>query len=278
MRFNVLITPRMMSGGALLLRCLLEGAQRVGVDAQLVRQYRYQPGAVLITYGMGGPDRLPHAKEQLARGGRVIAFDAGYWHRKLSDMQRCYRVSLDGLHPPRFIMRGKNPGPARWLESGLKITKGGDLAGPILLAGNAPKSIAIGAGGWTAAKAAQIRKHYPGVSIAYRPKPKKPPETGIDYDLISMGNTAAEVAKASLVVCRHSNIAVDACMAGVPVVCDDGAAAAIYPHELARAGEQPSAETRLEFLHRLAWWQWSPAECRAGDVWPWLLGVLSEDV
>ena len=31
---------------------------------------------------------------------------------------------------------------------------------------------------------------------------------------------------------------------------------------------------REEFLHRLAWWQWSAAECRSGEFWGWMTEVL----
>jgi hypothetical protein len=278
MRFQVLITPRMMPGGAKLLRCFVDGARRAGIDVKAVTHYRFMKDTVLVTYGMGGADRLPYAMDQLARGGRLVVFDAGYWHRKLSDMQRCYRVSIDGLHPPTLIMRGGYRGADRWNESGLSITHGGDATGPVLLVGNAPKSIAIGAMGWTQDMAVQIRATFPDRQIAFRPKPKKPAEKGIDYDSLSTGNIDMEVAKASLVVCRHSNVAVDACRSGVPVVCQDGAAAAIYPRTLATAANQPDTATRREFLHRLAWWQWSPAECLAGDIWPWLTEVLSEEL
>jgi hypothetical protein len=67
----------------------------------------------------------------------------------------------------------------------------------------------------------------------------------------------------SLVVCRHSNVAIDACIAGVPVECDDGAAFALY-----RNGPQPDENARREFLGRLAWWNWGGTRPpRRGDSW-----------
>ena len=59
---------------------------------------------------------------------------------------------------------------------------------------------------------------------------------------------------ARLVVCRHSNVAVDAVIAGVPVECEDGAAYWLR--------DKPyTPEVRRDFLDRLAWWQWKPEEC-----------------
>ena len=70
----------------------------------------------------------------------------------------------------------------------------------------------------------------------------------------------------------HSNVGVDACRMVVPVVTDDGAAAAIYPRRLEDWENQPSESTRTEFLDRLAWWQWSANESRS--MWNWLLAQL----
>ncbi|MDP2141280.1 MAG: hypothetical protein Q8L20_10760 [Gammaproteobacteria bacterium] len=279
MHFKLLITQQTPFRGRNLIQALLRGAMAAGVSAEIVGQHSADPESVLMLYGMGGADRLPLAESQVRSGGRLVVFDAGYWDRALTDNARRYRVSIDGLHPPAFVMKGNRPDPSRWQCSGLSITNtGGNPGGPILLAGNGPKSNAIGAQGWSEMKSREIRAAFPGRKIAYRPKPKKPAERGVSCDLVSTCSIEQAVAGASLVVCRHSNVAVDACRAGVPVVCEDGAAAAIYPSLLADAENQPDEQTRIEFLHRLAWWQWSPDECARGAVWPWLIGVLNAGV
>ena len=73
---------------------------------------------------------------------------------------------------------------------------------------------------------------------------------------------------ASLVVCSHSNVAVDACIAGIPVDCTDGAALALY-----KDNQNPTVERRLEFLRSLAWWQWSTRE--APQAWEFIKGVIT---
>jgi len=75
-------------------------------------------------------------------------------------------------------------------------------------------------------------------------------------------------------VCRHSNVAIDACRLGIPVVCEDGAAASIYPSRLEDEAQQPSEEARRQFLHRVAHWQWSESEIARGAPWPWLVRQL----
>lgn len=273
MRFQILITPASKKRGSNLLRAMYDG--RGKIEAKIVSHYEPDPEAVLMLYGMGGSDRLPFAMDHMANGGRVVAWDAGYWNRKLSDMERNYRISIDGLHPPQFIMQGPNPGPDRFIKSGMAIKPRGKSKGYVLLAGNGPKSNAIGAGGWTAQKSRELRKFVPETPIAYRPKPKKPFESDIIFDHVSTGPIEQAIGHAQLVVCRHSNVAVDACLQGVPVVCDDGAAAAIYPKRLQDSENQPTDAIREEFLHRLAHWQYSPRECAQGLVWPWLIERLN---
>jgi hypothetical protein len=225
-----------------------------------------------ILYGMGAPDRLGYAD-----CGRVIAFDAGYWERKLSPDIRKYRVSVNGLHCPEYIATVPCAGPERLAASGMQCkAHGGNPNGPIMLVGNGPKSFRTFASGWTAEKSREIRKTFPSRKILYRPKPKRPRESGIDHDGISEAPIDSALSAVSLVVCRHSNVAVDACRVGVPVVCESGAAAAIYPKSLQNWESQPSHAERIDFLERLAWWQWSPVECRDGGFWPWILETLAQ--
>jgi hypothetical protein len=76
----------------------------------------------------------------------------------------------------------------------------------------------------------------------------------------------------SLVVCLHSNVAIDACIAGVPVVCEDGAAAALYTNDI-RHPVKPTREQRMAFLESLAWWNWLPIE--APKAWAYALDRIS---
>lgn len=268
---DILVTQTMRPRPTRLLEAFCESAASQGVDAQMMRHYTPRAGSVLMLYGLGGWDRLPHAKQHMASGGHVISWDAGYWERKTDD--RKYRVSFDGFHCPDRIMRGPDPGPDRWNESGLSITDRHHPKGDIILVGNGPKSGAVGAAGWAAAKSREIRKVFPGRRIVYRPK-----RNFIEPDVIRDGVANEEkiekvLASAALVVCRHSNVAVDACRMSIPVVCDDGAASCIYPHSV-KDTTQPPPELRREFLHRLAWWQWSHGEAEAGTPWPWIARQL----
>lgn len=252
------------------LQALYKSAIKTGAECAVATQYH--DCKALVTYGLGGADRYKHGMAHVQKGRPLLSFDIGYWERKLPN--RKYRFSLNGLHPTQ-VMQGEYPGDDRWQKSGLGIESiRVNAQGPIMLVGNAPKSIVIGAENWTEEKSKEIRKTFPGKQILYRPKPRRPQENGIDYDAVSTGQIDNELRRVSLVVCRHSNVAVDACRLGVPVVCDDGAAASIYPERLKDWQAQPDIAKRTEFLHRLAYWQWGVNEVEL--FWGWFFETFQQ--
>ena len=115
---------------------------------------------------------------------------------------------------------------------------------------------------------AQVHSAYPGARILYR---SKRPEHFDGCPSID-GSIEQALKGASLVVCHHSNVAVDACIAGIPVVCADGAAAALYNNDLLNP-VTPSFEERLRFLRNLAWWQWHPSEAK--KAWTFIKAILT---
>lgn len=273
MRFDILIPRESRTNPEALLRALAESAGKHGVDAEVMQTYKPRAESVLMLYGLGGKDRLPFARRHLQAGWRTACWDAGYWERKAED--RKYRIAFDGFHCPQMIMRGPDPGPERWDSAGLGMRSKYDACGPIVLIGNGQKAVAVGADGWSAAKSREIRRTFRERVLHYRPKRQFREPSVVRDRVVDEGSIESVIAGASLVVCRHSNVAVDACRLGVPVVCEDGAAASIYPSKLSDADKQPSLETRMEFLRRLAWWQWSIPEAERGEPWPWILRQLA---
>ena len=275
MRYCFLNSPDTSKKGQGLVKALYNSAILSGKDAALVKEY--DPCDVLVLYGMGGKLRLQPALDHVKSGGTLVAFDLGYWGRTVSLATRKYRVSINGMHCPQYIMRGDRPGPQRWTESGMQTWEHYNENGPIVIAGIGPKSNALGLQGWTKAMSEKIRKRFPDKKIIYRPKPRGYGEAGVICDTRSIGGTIDDALKgASLLVCLHSNTAVDACRMGIPVVCESGAAASIYPNRLEDYKNQPSEAIRTDFLHRIAWWQWSIDEISTGRMWPWLDGQLAD--
>ena len=216
----------------------------------------------LMLYGPGSPLKLPSVQRHIKRGGRVAMWDLAYWERRDS-----MRLAIDSMHPtPEQIAASPAHGRRQFL-----LREDANPSGPILLIGLGPKSIyAYGTGQvqtWERAKLADLRLRYPGREIIWRPKGRRPfPLAGLR---MSHGDPIEDALRGcSLLVCRHSNTAVDACIAGVPVECEDGAALALY-----RGNPAPSREQRADFLARLTYWEWSRFEAAA--AWSWIEKVIS---
>lgn len=206
----------------------------------------------LVLYGVGHVLRNPARNAQIKQGGHAILWDLGYFNRKPSGFMR---VSIDHDHPQAHLDTTPNH-PARWQHHNIQLRNDYNPNGPIILAGLGPKSKSyLRMQEWEAHKYAELRTRFPGRKIVYRPKPGKP-YTVLAVKTDSESKIEDVLRGASLVVARHSNVCVDACIAGVPFECEDGAAKWLE-------GKEYTEATRLDFLHRLAWWQWTKSEARA---------------
>lgn len=258
---EIVLPYGMRSRACLMLRAMLAAAPAAGVHAVPVGACTGR-AEVVMTWGYGHVGRRPALLRQLQRGGHVVAWDFGYWQRDSH-----YRLSIDADHP---AVLPTVPNEARFAASSIMLRNDYNAAGPIVLVGMGAKSRkALGYEGtqWERETYATVRQAYPQAAIVYRPK--KPEPFGACPQV--MGSIENVLRGARLVVCRHSNVAIDACIAGVPVVCSHGAAAMLYGSDVA----QPRAVTvaqRLDFLQRLAWWQWRP--CEAVQAWAFIRGQL----
>jgi hypothetical protein len=139
--------------------------------------------------------------------------------------------------------------------------------GPIILVGLGTKSRAyLKDFSWEARTLDALEARFPGRTVIHRPKPGHPFD-----NLRCERDTDTPIAEllvgASLVVCRHSNVAVDAAIAGVPFECVDGAAFWLM-------GKPFTVDNRLDFLRRLAWWQWRVKE--ADQAWAFITKTLAK--
>lgn len=215
----------------------------------------------LMLYGPGALHRLPVIERHRKAGGMVAMWDLGYW-----DREKAMRLAVNTLHPTAEQLAMAPDGPGR---REFVLREDADPDGPVLLIGLGPKSVAAYATGgqlaWEAQKAAEIQRRFPGREIRWRPKGHHP--VPLPGTTTVHGNSIEEaLLGCSLVVCRHSNVAVDACVAGVPVECEDGAALALY-----RGNPAPTREQRAEFLRRLSFWEWS--RFNAEEAWAWVRRV-----
>lgn len=243
-------------------------AVRAGVPGAAVVHSPTGRAQWVIGWGPGAREQVAVCDKQVRCGRRYLGLDLGYWQRIGDD--RHLRITVDACHPQARVMERDLPAD-RWEQSGLTVSNDHDPDGHVLIIGMGRKSREqFGFHGlmWEA-KALQrvMASKYAKRRIVYRPK-------GDAHERLpgcqTMGKDKQGIREAlkgaALVVCRHSNVAVDAILQGVPVACQDGAAAAICHADI--DGARPlDDELRLRFLRNLAWWQWTAAEIRAGKMW-----------
>ena len=242
---------------------MLNAMDDAGKDCKISTHYTAST-PWLMTYGLGHLQRKQWTDAHLRNGGKLIGWDLGYW-----DRQNTMRLTIGADHPWKLI---KDMPAERFESSGLKLTNTYDPDGHILLIGMGIKSRAqfgYKDQQWELETLTKIQKAYPGRKILY--KPKKPERFIIkQFD----GDIKDALKNCSLVVCRHSNVAIDSCLHGVPVSCVDGAGRWLYSDDIEHP-VSPDVQQRLKFLQNLAWWQYKPSEAKL--AWKFIRGVLNEN-
>lgn len=205
----------------------------------------------LMLFGVGAEVHHLARTKQLKEGGHALLFDLGYFSRK--KVVGHLKMSIDHDHP-QALLDLTEPNPIRWDVHGIKLRTDVDPTGPIILVGMGRKARRYLKNGdsWEHQALAKIYKRFPNRRIIYRPKTPED-ETRLHCDRDADTPIEKLLVGASLVVCRHSNVAVDATIAGVPFECIDGAGAWL-------TGKPFTPEVRLDFLQRLAWWNWKATE------------------
>lgn len=221
---------------------------------------------LLVLWGPGAPNRFEPMRQQLAAGGHVAAFDLSYWSR-----ERKVRCSIDGPHPQAWVLRSEWS-KGRWQQDPAPIADRWNPNGPVVVAGIGAKAkVQYGADvveAWERDMIATCQAR--GRQVRYRPKPGHPSATDLPR---ADGMIEAALAGAALVITWHSNVAVDAIRLGIPVVCRDGAAAAVCASSLDAPLMPLLPAVRDRFLRNLAWFQWAPTEAAAW--WRWIQELLA---
>lgn len=267
MRCEVLTDPEMYEPGKAMLAAMIATS-----PISIVRRDVYKGDCeLLMSYGLGHIGRRFWVNSHLDKGGRLIGFDLGYWNRgSTKTIDRPLRLTIDQDHPQEWI---DDCPPERFDTAGVDLLDLYSPAGPIVIVGlGAKTNRALGQPmvTWERTALSRIREVYSETEVIYRPK--REDGTILPGTRRMVGMPIEHVLRgASLVVCRHSNVAIDAAIAGVPVVCEDGIAAALYNNDL-RHPVIPTHAERLRFLRAVAWWQWRPSEAK--QCWEFVMAQL----
>lgn len=214
----------------------------------------------LILYGYGAPERNEARNKHVKSGRHVLLWDQGYFDRKHS-----LRCSIDQDHPQAWLDK-TNPDPSRM--NGIKLREDADPNGHIILVGLGIKTKVYlpHEKNWEQRSLDELRLRFPEREIIYRPKPGSP-AVKLDCKIDAVSSIEQLLKGASLAYCRHSNVAIDAAIAGVPFECIDGAAMWLQSKPF-------TPENRLDFLRRVTWWNWRADE--AAKAWQFIQGVTGE--
>lgn len=245
-----------------MLKAMKDAIRKAG-DTVAVREKSIGDSEWLVLFGVGAPDRAIARRRQVKDGRLCLMFDMGYFGRE--KLTGHLRASLNDDHPQAWL--DKTPQvPDRWAAHRIELREDADPDGPIILVGLGRKSRTyLRAESWEREKLKELRHRFPGRRVIFRPKPGHV-EIDVNCEYERKMTIEQLLCGASLVVCRHSNVAVDAVIAGVPFEAVDGAAMWLIDKPYTR-------DNRLDFLRRLSFWQWKTSE--AFEAWKFFKGVAA---
>lgn len=228
-----------------------------------------------VFYGLEGNCR--QILTDYSKFGTAVYVDLGYWGRREGGRWAGFhKVTLNGRHPTSYFQVRKHP-PDRLARFHVEPKPWRAAGSHILLAGMGDKGAwaeGFRPEEWERAALTELRK-FTDRPIVYRPKPSWKTAKPIAGTLYSPHNrpVEADLAGCWAVVTHHSNVAVDALVAGVPTFCWGGVAEPLSSKNLAEIerpyypGRESGENDRAQWMADIAYTQWNIAEMRQGLPW-----------
>ncbi len=252
---------------------MLEGITKLGDLAKLQNSTTFNgiPDAdIAVFYGFNEPLRRVF-DTYVAAGLKAVCVDLGYWGRKeLNPILGYHKISVNDRHPTAYFQRVAHDG-SRAARFRLAIAPWRAKGEHILLAGMGEKSAeceGFEPEQWEREAIAAIRQ-VSDRPIIYRPKPSWKEAQRIE----GAGFAPKAVQLESLfprchaVVTHHSNVAVEALVAGIPVFSFKGAGAVLSSNDLSAIEKPIMPGGRHQFVNDLAWTQFHNSEMKSGVAW-----------
>lgn len=255
---------------------MLEGIRRCGDLPELRAVEQYDPRDnectdAAVFYGL--ESNLPRVFADYKAIGRAVYVDLGYWGRRQGGRWEGYhKLVINARHPSAYF-RTPRHSPARALELGIRPAPWRSLGGGghILLAGmgdKAARAEGLQVEEWERWAIEEIRRHT-SRPIVYRPKPswkRARPLPGAYYSPRDR-DVVDDLRGCWAVVTHHSNVAVDALVAGIPAFCWAGVAACMASQDLSQIEQPFMPEGREQWIADIAHTQFSVEEMRSGVAW-----------
>jgi hypothetical protein len=247
------------------------GCARHGVRCEVRRQEQFeQPEAadVVFMYGLAEPLFSMYGGKAL----RIVA-DLGYWREtahRLSLEHRPVRIALNAQQPDAHLNCIRHSSD-RFDALGLDVEPVQTRGEYLLIAGHCPVQAALlgfDYGEWEAWIADMLR-YFSLRPLVIREKPGSAPLLIEGTTRCPQRDIGPAIRNAFAVICHGGNVGADAILHGVPVFAMTGPGAVYYRTPLAWVDDvlPLSQGQRTAALADLAYWQWTPAEIAAGDLW-----------
>lgn len=251
-----------------LLIAAMEGLARHGITPRLMPHDRPSPCDLAVVWGVRNHAAIASAQ---TTGGRTLVLERGY----VGDRFHWTSAGFDGLNG-RAEFRTEGKSPDRWQRhhAGVLRPWRGHAGEHVLIMGQVPGDAALAGvdiAAWYRSTAQALRSE--GLPVAFRPHPQAP-TARVEQAETSTGTLADALARAMWVVTYNSNSAVDAALAGVPVVASDPGSMA-WPIAGRDPLSPPPTRDRTDWAARLAWCQWTPDEIAGGETWAHLAPGLT---
>lgn len=254
---------------------MAEGFRRHSCQVAVETRFDSVIADLAVAYGWRNRDIFAAYR---GAGGHYLYLDLGYWQRKPPGKRwdGYHKVALDDWCPSKHMWRGR--GRERFGRLDVRVDERRSLPGdaPVIIAGMSARSAAhhgFAPETWERAAVATLHR-VTRRPLIYRPKPSwdgARPIAGAAFDKrdgdIDIARSALSAAYA--LVTHHSNAAVDAIAAGLPVYCEAGIGRLLSMPDLSRIDIAPprALEERAAFCADVAWCQWTPNEMHSGECW-----------
>lgn len=255
---------------------MVRGIGRLGDKVEYRREllYRKPEAEVAVFYGMSGNlHRI--FDEYRAAGLTAVYIDLGYWSRRAIGARYTgyHKFSVNDRHPTAYFQKRKHD-PARLAVHNVIVGPWRSEGKHVLVAGMGVKASEFEGfrhEEWERTAIGQI-KAVTDRPIVYRPKPSCRQARPIDGTIYSPPTEGldAVLADCHAVVTHHSNVAVDALLAGIPAFCSEGVAAPMSLRDVRRIEAPVMPVGREQWAADIAWTQWNLAEMTDGSAWRYL--------
>lgn len=224
---------------------------------------------VAVFYGLAGGLRQIML-DYIGAGKKALYIDLGYWgRRKRTRYDGYHKIVVNDRHPTAYFQDRKHPAD-RLAVHGVKIEPWRKKGNHIVVVGMSAKA-ALFSGfqphQWERDTIAKLRK-LTSRPIIYRPKPNWLGAKHLAGSTMMKTQPLDDVlAGAHCVVAHHSNVAVEAILAGIPAICPEGVASVMASHQLEDIEDPRKPKGREQWAADIAYTQWSIDEMRRGQAW-----------